>query len=267
VTRQYIAELATYRANFLMARLGQNLSPITPLWSLSVEEHFYLFWPFIVLFGSRRVVYGSIAVMVAGSVVMRAVLVLQHATFQAVAWPTYSAVDSIALGCLLSMAWRDRDTAARRPWILGALITGVVLQGAYLALRILNLPHALAITRVMNTLPFALICVWLIDRAAHDRLPAIFRNRWLARMGLVSYAIYLVHRYVMHFIGFDQQRGWDVFVITLAVSTAIATVSWLVYEGPINNLKRYVPYVHGKRLKPSPGDVGRLERVAGADLR
>jgi peptidoglycan/LPS O-acetylase OafA/YrhL len=251
VTSQYIAELATYRANFLMARLGQNLSPITPLWSLSVEEHFYLFWPLIVLFGSRRMVYGSIAAMVAGSVVIRAMLVLQHATYQAVAWPTYSAVDSIALGCLLAMGWRDRDATARRPWILGALGVGVVLQGVYLALRILNLPHALAITRVMNTLPFALICVWLIDRAAQDRLPAIFRNRWIARMGLVTYAIYIVHRYVMHYIGFDQKRGWDVFAITLVVSTAIATVSWLVYEGPINNLKRYVPYVPRKRVEPS----------------
>ncbi len=248
VTRHFIVELATYRANFLMARLGQNLSPITPLWSLSVEEHFYLFWPLIVLFGSRRVVYGSIGVMVIGSVVMRAVLVLQHATYQAIAWPTYSAVDSIALGCLLAMGWKDRDVSGRRPWISWALGVGVVLQSAYLGLRIFNLPHALAITRVMNTLPFALICVWLIDRAAHSRLPALFDNRWLARMGLVSYAIYLVHRYVMHYAGFDQERGWDIFALTLAVSTAIATVSWLIYEGPINRLKRYVPYVSRERV-------------------
>lgn len=252
VTRQYIAELATYRANFLMARLGRNLSPITPLWSLSVEEHFYLLWPLIVLFGSRRVVYASVGVMVIGSVLMRAVLVLQHATYQAIAWPTYTAVDSIALGCLLALGWKDRDVSGRRPWIVGALWVGIVLQSAYLALRVFNMPHALAITRVLNTLPFALICVWVIDRAAHDRLPALFRNRWLAQMGLVSYAIYLVHRYVMHYIGFDQERGWDVFAITLAASTAIATVSWLVYEGPINSLKRFVPYVRGERAQASP---------------
>ena len=33
-------------------------------------------------------------------------------------------------------------------------------------------------------------------------------------MGLVSYAIYLVHRYVMHYAGFDQERGWDIFALT-----------------------------------------------------
>src|SRR5947209_5220125 len=47
VTRTYLFELATYRTNFLLARVGHNIPPITPFWSLSVEEHFYILWPII----------------------------------------------------------------------------------------------------------------------------------------------------------------------------------------------------------------------------
>jgi peptidoglycan/LPS O-acetylase OafA/YrhL len=128
VTRQYIAELATYRTNFLLAGLGRNVAPITPLWSLSVEEHFYLFWPLIVLFVSRRMLWGSLALMVAGSFLSRGIRVLQHASYQAVAWPTYCAVDSIALGCALAIAWRSTSAEARKPWILGVLVIGTVVS-------------------------------------------------------------------------------------------------------------------------------------------
>jgi peptidoglycan/LPS O-acetylase OafA/YrhL len=257
VTRQYISELATYRTNFLLARLGRNVAPITPLWSLSVEEHFYLLWPLIALFASRRVLWGSIVLMVVGSFVIRGVLVLQHATYQAIAWPTYCAVDSIALGCALALAWRSTAAEARKPWIFRALVAGAIAELARLALYVVPLTHTVAINRTLNTLPFALVCVWIVDRGAQDRLPAWLRNVWLARLGLVSYAVYVVHRYVMHFLGFDQERGWKVFAITLSVSILIATISWQVYEGPINNLKRFFPYV-----KRSPVPVPVIAQMA-----
>jgi peptidoglycan/LPS O-acetylase OafA/YrhL len=258
VTRRYIWELATYRANFLMAGLGRNVAPITPLWSLSVEEHFYLFWPLVALFASRRALWGSIALMVAGSFLIRGILVLQHASYQAIAWPTYCAVDSIALGCALAIAWRSTTAEQRKSWIYWSLVIGVILELGRLALYTHPIAHTAAFNRTLNTLPFALVCVWIVDRGAQDRLPGLLRNIWFARLGLVSYAVYLTHRYVMHFIGFDQARGWRVFAVTMLVSTAIATVSWLVFEGPINNLKRFFPYVK----KPSAPRVPAIGHIA-----
>ncbi len=255
VTRQYFWELVTYRANFLMADVGRNIAPITPLWSLSVEEHFYVFWPLIVLFLSRRGIMVSIATMVLGSVVARAWLVAHGATYPTIAYPTYSAVDSIALGCALALAWRDSTADARRPWILRCLWIGAAGELFRLVDHsLLSDSFSTDINRTLNTLPFALVCVWLVDAGARDTLPAWMRNRWLARFGLVSYGVYTMHRYVMHYLGFDSQRGWTPFFGTLSVSIALATLSWLVYEGPINSLKRYFPYV--KRPKPAQPRTG-----------
>ena len=111
------------------------------------------------------------------------------------------------------------------------------------------------INRTVNTLPFALVCVWLVDAAARDRLPAWMRNRWLARLGLVSYGVYTMHRYVMHYMGYDVARGWLPFFGTLSVTIALATLSWLLYEGPINNLKRFFPYVRRSAPRSAPSHV------------
>ncbi|MEP6732346.1 MAG: acyltransferase [bacterium] len=250
VTRHYIAELATYRTNFLLARLGNNLAPITPLWSLAVEEHFYVFWPLIALFASRRGLWISMIVMIAGSVVARAVLILNHASHQAIANQTYAALDAIALGCVLAVLWRETTVEGRRPWIFRAMLVGLVAELFRVALFVFPVSHGLAIRQLLNTLPFAMVCVWLVDLAAQDRLANWLRNRWLARLGLVSYAVYVMHRYVMHFLGFDRERGWGVFALVLAATIVLATLSWHFFEGPINRLKRFFPYVpHDSRSR------------------
>jgi peptidoglycan/LPS O-acetylase OafA/YrhL len=254
-TRRYLWELVTYRQNFLMARLGHNLSPITPLWSLAVEEHFYLIWPLVVLFASRRGIWAASAFMIVGSLGARVWLQLHHASSQAITMPTYTAVDSIALGCVLGLMWRDTTEEVRRPWLRRALWVGIGLELARVVLFLVPVWHNEAVVRVLNTLPFAMACVWLIDRGAHDRLPNWLRNRFLAKLGLVSYAVYVGHRYVMHFLGYDNDRGFRVFFPVLIVSVILALLSWLVYEGPINRLNRFFPYV--RRPEPPPAHPSR----------
>jgi len=88
-----------------------------------------------------------------------------------------------------------------------------------------------------------LVSFWVIDRAVEGKLPRLFENRVLGALGLMSYGMYVFHRYVMHYLGYDYERGWMVFVSVFGVSAALAFVSWHVYESPINNLKRFWPYV------------------------
>ena len=43
-----------FGANFALAFNKVSVVPMTPLWSLAVEEHFYLMWPLSVLFLNKR---------------------------------------------------------------------------------------------------------------------------------------------------------------------------------------------------------------------
>ena len=71
----------------------------------------------------------------------------------------------------------------------------------------------------------------------------IFSTRWLAPIGVSSYGAYLMHRFVMHYLGFDRERGLHVFVPVLLISVGLSALSWRFFEGPLNDLKRYFPYV------------------------
>jgi peptidoglycan/LPS O-acetylase OafA/YrhL len=100
----------------------------------------------------------------------------------------------------------------------------------------------------MHVFPYALLSVWIVDRGARGRLPRLFNSRVLEFLGLTMYTGYVVHRYVMHFLGFDYQRGLHVFIPVLLISYAIAIASWFCFERPINNLRRYWPYVPRPKL-------------------
>ena len=244
VTRQYIWQLVTYQTNFLVAANGNPIPPITPFWSLAVEEHFYLVWPLIALFGSRAFIWRSAIAMVVISVVARFALKLNGLSYNASTLPTYTSLDGIALGCILALVWRERNVEERAVWVRRALIAGLTMEtirlGLYLAPDSISAKLAI---RTLHTLPTALICIWVVDRGAQDRLPAFLRHKVLAYLGLISYGAYVMHRYLIHAFGYDKTGGLRVFAVVLVTSIGLAIVSWTLFERPINELKRFWPYV------------------------
>jgi peptidoglycan/LPS O-acetylase OafA/YrhL len=240
-TRQYLLQLVTYQTNFLLAGVGHNIAPITPLWSLAVEEHFYAFWPLVALFASRRMRWVWAVVMVVTAVVSRGYQAFQGAPFQTITLPTYAALDGIAIGCMLAMAWRETTQEQREPWIQRALLVG---SGALLLrMTLMFIGGYRPLVHTLHMLPFALVSVWIVDRGARDMLPRLFNVRWLADVGVISYGAYVMHRYVMHYLGFDAARGPKVFASVLLVSVGLAAITWRFFESPLNNLKRFWPYV------------------------
>lgn len=264
-TRKYFFEMVTYQTNFLLAREGHNIAPITPFWSLSVEEHFYMAWPMIALFTSRRMMWASAVIMVIGSVVCRGYLAFHGAPYATITMPTYSALDGIAIGCILAIVYRDTTQTQREPWIQRALLYG----GLLLLVRIgmMKLGGYNRVVNTLHTFPFALVSVWIVDRAARDMLPRFFSWRWLARIGVMTYAGYAVHRYVMHYLGYDYERGLHVFVPVLLISVLIANISWVCFESPLNNLKRFWPYVPRRApVAVSAGAAPGLAAVSAPEL-
>jgi peptidoglycan/LPS O-acetylase OafA/YrhL len=259
-TRRYLAELVTYRTNFLLARLGHNVAPVTPLWSLAVEEHYYLVWPLIALFAPRRALWGAVAAMILGSVGARWWIASHGGSYQAITMPTYASVDGIALGCALALLARETDAAVRQRWLRLSLAAGAVLLAARVGLGMINQS---ALRYAVNVLPIGLIAVWLIDRATRNALPRWVGHRAIAGLGVMSYGMYVVHRYVMHYLGFDAVRGPQVFLSVFAVSAALAFASWHLFERPINDLKRFWPYVPRGAIA-APDDALRAAR--GAEL-
>jgi peptidoglycan/LPS O-acetylase OafA/YrhL len=106
-----------------------------PLWSLAVEEQFYLVWPFAVYFLSERRLRWLALALIAGAPVLRGTLHFQQH------WPIYTLtpfrMDLLAAGALLWLEWeRDREKIIRRGGRVGVLLIAAGLAG--LGLMALN---------------------------------------------------------------------------------------------------------------------------------
>lgn len=225
----------TYLTNVYLFERGAWHGSISHLWSLAVEEQFYLFWPFVVLSLTERRLAPVIGAMVCLAPLSR---LLVGGPMNSVL-PT-SCLDSLGAGALLALP-HTRDLMMR----VGRNV-GMPLMGGALALRFAganNLPLEVALDFGVS-----LGSAWLVGSAAQrftGSIGAALELKPVAYIGTISYGLYLFHgfmpyvlgRYVPGFI----DMTWPSRAVLLAIATlVVASVSWKVFEAPILRLKERI---------------------------
>lgn len=219
-------ELAAHLVYFTHGMVGGPPWPgaTDHLWSLAVEEQFYIVWPAIVLLLPMRWIPRVLVVAGLGGVVLRATLpALPGTTLIGIECAMPGALDSFALGGLLAYGWHTRP---RRRFALAP----VALAGVVLALaagdgfwRFVTMPLAIA-----------LISVWLVDRAARSEWPVL---QWapIRGIGRISYGVYLYHALVIYALAAAPLRaGSAVYMLTVVMLTlAVSALSFRYLERPI----------------------------------
>ncbi|SDP26563.1 Peptidoglycan/LPS O-acetylase OafA/YrhL, contains acyltransferase and SGNH-hydrolase domains [Pedococcus dokdonensis] len=212
-------------ANF--ANLARTpMGGLAHMWSLSMEEQFYLVWaPLLALLlaRGRRGLLGP--VLIGGtvlSVAIRLGLVLGGASSQRIMFGPDSRADALLIGCLVAVYLphlQSRHTA--RLAALGAVVLVACLplgpQGAWTLL-----PVALATAAVV---------LWAVTTDATGPAHALLTWRPLTGLGRISYGIYLWH--LPFALAFATGRStWTAAALTLVTSLSLATVSYLLVEKP-----------------------------------
>ncbi|HUQ79668.1 MAG TPA: acyltransferase [Gemmatimonadaceae bacterium] len=238
------------------------------LWSLSVEENFYLVWPAVIAFAPTRALTRILWVLVGVAIAARIVLTLRGDPTNAAHTLTLSRLDALAAGALLAVAWREQKKRATLIAAVGRLANAPahvwlgLAAGFYAVMRSLDsdgLPHAAPMRVIGFTLTAAvgalLIACALVARDS-SALGRFCRLRVLRGLGRYAYALYLFH--VLVALGF-KMSGFTVdrltaatrsvfvaeVVFTLVVGGAsylIAAASWRLVERPALELKDRVPY-------------------------
>jgi len=115
-----------YLSNWKIALDGE-WGTVTHIWSLAVEEQFYLVWPLVVLFAPRRLLPWAIGSMVAVGLVTRTVLTgFTDMWEDGVGILTPALLDSLGLGALLALLWRVAPAVDRIVTWIGALAVAVL---------------------------------------------------------------------------------------------------------------------------------------------
>lgn len=169
------------------------------LWSLAVEEQFYLVWPFVVWHLRPRSVI-ALALGVAIVALLTRLWMLSRGWPEAAVYQfTLCRIDALVLGSAAAAAWREPSLMPvfsrirRAGWLALAVgVAGALVSHAYLPYG----PGAQTVGYLMLSMAFAL---WLLSVAGGDlqsqTLPGHgwLRSRWLQGWGRYSYAMYVLH--------------------------------------------------------------------------
>jgi peptidoglycan/LPS O-acetylase OafA/YrhL len=186
----------TFFAGNFMGFTHYGRSMLAALWSLAVEEHFYLLWPLLVLLCERRrLMIGLVALLIAEPA-LRAVLTPYMTTYQPFYYLTPFRIDSLAVGCLLALMTEEDVNIPFQRWAGSAAL----LLGSTMLLLHKLLPHFGRHTNsaLFNSLGYSLVsCACLSVLAWVLVLEGGVANTvlsWkpLTYIGRISYGIYLL---------------------------------------------------------------------------
>lgn len=229
-----------YLSNVCIGRMGEYPgAPVSHLWSLSVEEQFYLCWPLLVLFAPRRWLLPITASTLVLAPLSRLALLGLANPVAAAVW-TPSCLDTLGAGATLAVLGERGGAWARRGLPLGlALLAATYLAGD-------------TFRAVFRDTAYALAFAWVVRRAATGFGGSTGRAlAWgpLAYLGSISYGIYLIHHMLpMRLPGYGPLRT----LVVLAVTIPLAAASFHLFESPLNRLKRRFPYVGRAAVRPAP---------------
>jgi peptidoglycan/LPS O-acetylase OafA/YrhL len=214
------------------------------IWSLAIEEHYYLFYPplaaLLLRIGRVGLSVTVLSMLCVAVLAWRYWLVFHGATEAYITLATDTRVDAILIGCLMALLlnpWLDPVPArkALNDWGIAAICVGV------LAGTLLYRDEVFRLTARYTLQCLAIAPLIYLAVARADRLPFRWLNaRPLVYIGTLSYTIYLSHHVIL--LGLAKhwpQLGW--IGLTLggaAVTLAVAEPMRRWVEEPCARLRK-----------------------------
>jgi peptidoglycan/LPS O-acetylase OafA/YrhL len=236
--------------NWWVVFVGFPMSVIFPLWAVSVEEQFYLVWPWLMRRLTRRGIAITALVLLLIGNISRLYLSFHH-TWESKLWTnTLVRIDPIAVGVLLAVALggvAPKIPPGRRVVLFLAGLAGFWLAANYWVIK----GDPLSVPRVMIGYPVMTLgaCAMLLG-VLTDAKP--FAPRPLAYLGRISYGLYVYHvlglmtsDYCVQHQTSSFGRYLFRFAVALGVTIVISVISYHLIEKPFLRLKeRFSPMAH-----------------------
>jgi len=237
----------SYTGNISRSFFGESQGVFSPMWSLSMEEQFYIVWPpllmlLIALVATRRVMVAVLGVLVVASVVASGFLFEAPGggATPAVYFSPVLNVAPLLLGCALALVMGSEKGRAAFQGRFGAVATWLGLAGVVGSLALIGTGWQQTVATFTVMLPGVAVASALLigGLVSHASLPARVLSlgpvAWFGRA--LSYPIYLWHVVFIALVTPVVPGALGVLAV-LAASVVTAWLSHRFVEGPALRLK------------------------------
>ena len=262
---KHVFASVSFVENFVLLRedgyfdVSGELKPLLHIWSLSIEEQFYIFWPLLMAGVWRCKKYRLSFISVCFVLSMGANLLLVTHDRTLAFYLPFSRVWELMLGAMLSYLSLSTSTSAVTILTTSARSALSVVGLMLLALALLLLNRDSVFPGYWALLPCLGACFLIAagPSAIVNRL--LLSNRFLVYVGLISYPLYLWHWPLLVFLNYTGAGGHVAYRAGIVILSII--LAWLTYrlaERPIRASKA------GKRVVALLLTAIVLEGAAGA---
>lgn len=247
----------TYTTNIYYFFNQQWDGILSHLWSLAVEEQFYLFWPWIVIFVPKRVLPSVFVTVLLLSAVFKQVAYC-FVDNDFVVFQTPACLDAFCCGAVLAYVIVNKQSVYEqyKRWLFVFAPISALL---YVCMTIGIIPMFLPKTTLMSVISLFLISVSLNPKGFVFK--TILENRILLFIGKISYGLYVFHNFIPwirsnafdycyshlnnQYVGlfFAKYNVVADFFLNLTMLFLVAVVSWFAIELPLIKQKDKFKYI------------------------
>ncbi len=272
-----------YAGNFYTAKFGWPDTSIAQLWTLAIEEQFYLVWPLVIWLFSRPTLKTGIVFALLAFPFLRAATIVAGFPGTFTYMFTLCHLDGLLAGALLSVVIRERGIGALEEWSQRRwfktldrllLFSGALLFAIYCFWLgnqefIFNFFLFPAFVQCTYMTALAFVFGFIVLRAIMPDANIwrrVLNLKWLRRAGKYSYAIYIFNEAICTWVGSslpvpalfrNLPPSWNFIenvyfiVVEFALSIGAAVISWNVLEKHFLKLKKYFPYKRAVFVLPN----------------
>jgi peptidoglycan/LPS O-acetylase OafA/YrhL len=241
-----------YVFNFHEAVSSAEFKYLGHLWTLCIEEQFYMIWPWLMLFIPRKRIVLFTLTLIVLSIASRGALSLIGVEYLSIRNLPTSQLDSLCGGALLAQL--ELGYAKKLQSIWKRIAGYIALVGVGLTAAALTLDLSQPIDAMVALAGPAFVSLWIVYKVsidAYSKATGFLDFAPLRHIGKVSYGVYLFQFVslfplykLMTMAGNPEWMSQPVIyaLIWAAITITISALSWNFFEYPISKLKKHFNY-------------------------
>lgn len=242
-----------YKPNWLMSMLFlenykmmitnsfPNVSPLRVMWSLCIEEHFYIFWSVAIsILSIKRVPH-----LIAFSIVLATVCRIIYGHFGIATVDLFTNIDYFAFGAIPAYILTFKPEFLKKIEALSLKIKYAFVFSTVILIFVfpnIEIDWLNYIFPVIYGISFSMIIIFTLCKRNSIH---IGNGYWISKLGILTYALYLFHTIVINLFVqtmqiFPFNMNWGLISLSSLIFTIlISIVSYQLFEKQFLKLKKY----------------------------